>query len=203
MLRLGGTVATVALTPDTRARALEEMSDAHGLDILVIGGGVTGAGIALDAASRGLRTGIIEAQDWASGTSSRSSKLVHGGLRYLQMFDFTLVHEALTERDLLLAEIAPHLVRKVPFLYPLVHRVWERFYAGSGVALYDVLASLSKRRRSTPFHRHISKTKLRSEEHTSELQSRGHLVCRLLLEKKNRHGPAACTPAVTVETVEL
>src|SRR5690625_4588547 len=160
MLRLGGTVATVALTPDTRARALEEMSDAHGLDILVIGGGVTGAGIALDAASRGLRTGIIEAQDWASGTSSRSSKLVHGGLRYLQMLDFTLVHEALTERDLLLAEIAPHLVRKVPFLYPLVHRVWERFYAGSGVALYDVLASLSKRRRSTPFHRHSSKTTL-------------------------------------------
>ena len=153
-------MAAVALTPETRAQALEEMSDAHGLDVLVIGGGVTGAGIALDAASRGLRTGIIEAQDWASGTSSRSSKLVHGGLRYLQMFDFTLVHEALTERDLLLAEIAPHLVRKVPFLYPLVHRVWERFYAGSGVALYDVLASLSKRRRSTPFHRHISKTKL-------------------------------------------
>src|SRR5699024_11587914 len=93
-------------------------------------------------------------------TSSRSSKLVHGGLRYLQMFDFTRVHEALTDRDLLLAEIAPHLARKVPFLYPLVHRGWERFYAGSGVALYDVLASLSKRRRSTPFHRHSSKTKL-------------------------------------------
>src|SRR5690625_2510787 len=131
MLRLGGTVATVALTPDTRARALEEMSDAHGLDILVIGGGVTGAGIALDAASRGLRTGIIEAQDWASGTSSRSSKLVHGGLRYLQMLDFTLVHEALTERDLLLSDVAPHLVRKVPFLYPLEHHVWERLYVGS------------------------------------------------------------------------
>ncbi|WP_420111039.1 FAD-dependent oxidoreductase, partial [Pseudactinotalea sp.] len=73
------------------------MSDDAGLDVLVIGGGVTGAGIALDAATRGLRTGIVEAQDWASGTSSRSSKLVHGGLRYLQMLDFHLVHEALNE----------------------------------------------------------------------------------------------------------
>ena len=150
-------MAHLALTPESRTRALAEMSDAHGLDVLVIGGGVTGAGIALDAASRGLRTGIIEAQDWASGTSSRSSKLAHGGLRYLRMFDFALVHEALTERDLLLSSLAPHLVQKIPFLYPLEHRVWERFYVGSGVALYDALASLSKRRRSTPFHRHFSK----------------------------------------------
>src|SRR5690625_2615441 len=153
-------MAAPALTPSTRADALRQMSDEHGLDVLVIGGGVTGAGIALDAASRGLRTGIIEAQDWASGTSSRSSKLAHGGLRYLQMLDFTLVHEALTERDLLLAEIAPHLVRKIPFLYPLKRRVWERLYVGAGVGLYDALASLSKRRRSVPFHRHISKTTL-------------------------------------------
>src|SRR5699024_6271870 len=101
---LGGNMAPTALTPTTRLEALERMSDAHGLDVLVIGGGVTGAGIALDAATRGLRTGIIEAQDWASGTSSRSSKLAHGGLRYLQMFDFALVHEALTERDLLLSD---------------------------------------------------------------------------------------------------
>lgn len=149
-----------ALTLESREKALAQMSDAHGLDVLVIGGGVTGAGIALDAAGRGLRTGIVEAQDWAAGTSSRSSKLAHGGLRYLQMLDFALVHEALTERDLLLAEIAPHLVHKVPFLYPLTHRVWERAYVGMGVALYDALASLSKRRRSTPFHRHISKKKL-------------------------------------------
>lgn len=143
-----------------RTAALTQMSDAHGLDVLVIGGGVTGAGIALDAATRGLRTGIIEAQDWASGTSSRSSKLAHGGLRYLQMLDFALVHEALTERDLLLSDLAPHLVHQIPFLYPLEHRVWERFYVGAGVSLYDALASMSRRRRSTPFHRHLSKKRL-------------------------------------------
>lgn len=151
-----------ALTAQTRSTSLAAMSDDAGLDVLVIGGGVTGAGIALDAATRGLRVGIVEAQDWASGTSSRSSKLVHGGLRYLQMLDFHLVHEALNERDLLLSEIAPHLVRAVPFLYPLEHRVWERFYVGSGVTLYDALASLSSRRRATPFHKHLSHTQLMS-----------------------------------------
>ncbi|HLS02311.1 MAG TPA: glycerol-3-phosphate dehydrogenase/oxidase [Beutenbergiaceae bacterium] len=154
-------MAKVALTPRSRTHALEAMSDDVGLDVLVVGGGVTGAGVALDAATRGLRTGIIEAQDWASGTSSRSSKLAHGGLRYLQMLDFALVHEALIERNLLLSELAPHLVHKIPFLYPLKHRVWERFYVGAGVALYDALATASRRRRATPFHRHLTKSKLR------------------------------------------
>lgn len=154
-------MAKTALTPALRDQALTTMADQVGLDVLVIGGGVTGAGIALDAATRGLRTGIIEAQDWASGTSSRSSKLAHGGLRYLQMFDFALVHEALIERNLLLSHLAPHLVHKVPFLYPLKHRVWERFYVGAGVALYDALATASRQRRATPFHRHITKSKLR------------------------------------------
>ena len=153
-------MTATALTAQDRAHALTAMSDDAGLDVLVVGGGVTGAGIALDAATRGLRTGIVEAQDWASGTSSRSSKLVHGGLRYLQMLDFHLVHEALNERDLLLSEIAPHLVRAVPFLYPLEHRVWQRFYVGSGVGLYDALASMSSRRRATPFHKHLSRTQL-------------------------------------------
>ena len=92
------------------------------LDVLVVGGGVVGAGIARDAATRGLSVGLVEAQDWASGTSSRSTKLIHGGLRYLQMFDFYLVHEALRERGLLLERIAPHLVTKMSFLYPLRHR---------------------------------------------------------------------------------
>jgi len=105
------------------------------LDILVIGGGVVGAGSALDAVTRGLTTAIVEERDWASGTSSRSSKLIHGGLRYLEMLDFGLVREALRERGLLLDRIAPHLVKPVPFLYPLQHRVWERAYAGTGVAL--------------------------------------------------------------------
>src|SRR6201998_1718595 len=97
-------------------------------DVLVIGGGVTGAGAALDAASRGLRVGLVEASDLASGTSSRSSKLIHGGLRYLEQLDFKLVSEALRERNLLLSRIAPHLVKPVPFLYPLQRKVLERPY---------------------------------------------------------------------------
>lgn len=148
---------TSIMTPEARTEALAQMGDADGLDILVIGGGVTGAGVALEAATRGLRVGIVEAQDWASGTSSRSSRLVHGGLRYLQMLDFHLVHEALTERDLLINRLAPHLVKPVAFLYPLEHRVWERAYVGAGVALYDTLATASGRRRALPFHRHLSR----------------------------------------------
>ena len=89
------------------------------LDVLVVGAGVVGAGTALDAVTRGLSTGLVEARDWASGTSSRSSKLIHGGLRYLEMLDFALVREALKERGLLLERLAPHLVKPVPFLYPL------------------------------------------------------------------------------------
>lgn len=125
--------------------------------MLVVGGGVTGAGIALDAVSRGLSTAVVEAQDWASGTSSRSSKLVHGGLRYLQMLDFHLVREALTERDLLINHLAPHLVKPVSFLYPLENRVWERAYVGAGVALYDTLASVYGTKRALPMHRHLTR----------------------------------------------
>lgn len=95
------------LSREARGEALEEMAQGAPLDILVVGGGVTGAGIALDAATRGLRVGIIEAQDWSSGTSSRSSKLVHGGLRYLYQLDFALVTESLRERGLLLTRNAP------------------------------------------------------------------------------------------------
>ncbi|RYV49425.1 glycerol-3-phosphate dehydrogenase/oxidase [Pengzhenrongella frigida] len=152
---------TAALTAQTRTSALEALrastTTGHELDILVIGGGVTGAGIALDAVTRGLKVGIVEGQDWSSGTSSRSSKLVHGGLRYLQMLDFHLVREALTERDLLLTELAPHLVRPVSFLYPLEHRVWERAYVGAGIALYDTLASINGRRRALPLHSHVTR----------------------------------------------
>lgn len=128
------------------------------LDVLVIGGGVVGGGSALDAATRGLAVGLVEARDYASGTSSRSSKLIHGGLRYLEMLDFRLVAEALGERGLLLTTLAPHLVKPVPFLYPLTHRVWERWYAGSGVALYDSMAKLSGRSRGVPHHRHLTRT---------------------------------------------
>ncbi|TCC48027.1 glycerol-3-phosphate dehydrogenase/oxidase [Kribbella capetownensis] len=133
------------------------MADGRELDVLVIGAGVVGSGSALDAATRGLTTGLLEARDFASGTSSRSSKLVHGGLRYLEMLDFRLVHEALQERGLLLQRLAPHLVKPVPFLYPLQHRWWERFYAGAGVALYDGMAVSSGLGAGLPIHRHLTR----------------------------------------------
>jgi glycerol-3-phosphate dehydrogenase len=150
-------VGVVALSPQARAEAVEAMADGRELDVLVIGGGVVGAGSALDAATRGLTTGLLEARDFASGTSSRSSKLIHGGLRYLEMLDFRLVHEALQERGLLLQRLAPHLVKPVPFLYPLQHRWWERFYAGAGVALYDAMAVSSGLGAGLPIHRHLTR----------------------------------------------
>jgi len=123
------------------------------LDVLVIGGGVVGAGSALDAATRGLRVGLVDGRDLASGTSSRSSKLLHGGLRYLEMLDFGLVHEALRERGLIIGELAPHLARALPFLYPLQHRVWERPYVAAGLILYDSMGGA----RSVPRHRHFTR----------------------------------------------
>jgi len=126
-------------------------------DIIVIGGGVVGAGSALDAVTRGLSTALVEMRDWASGTSSRSSKLIHGGLRYLEMLDFRLVREALRERGLLIQRLAPHLVRAVPFLYPLHGRFWERPYVGAGLAIYDTMAASSGNSRGLPRHRHLSR----------------------------------------------
>src|SRR3954452_14446064 len=146
-----------ALGPDARAGALGAMAASTAdepLDILVVGGGVVGAGAALDAVSRGLTVGLLEQRDLASGTSSRSSKLVHRGLRYLEMFDFGLVREALEERGLLLTRLAPHLVRPVPLLYPL-HRAIERPYVGAGLALYDALAMLGRYETGVPRHRHL------------------------------------------------
>src|SRR3954454_18225847 len=100
-----------------RDGALSRLADEH-FDVLVIGGGITGAGVALDAASRGLHTALVERRDFASGTSSKSSKMVHGGLRYLNQRDYRLVYEALYERQRLLRN-APHLVKPLPFLIPL------------------------------------------------------------------------------------
>ena len=150
-----------ALSPTGRREAIARMAE-NELDVLIVGGGVVGAGSALDAVTRGLTTAIVEARDWASGTSSRSSKLIHGGLRYLEMLDFGLVREALRERGLLLDRIAPHLVKPVPFLYPLQHRVWERAYAGTGVALYDAMAITSGAFKSSTghglhHHRHLTR----------------------------------------------
>jgi len=153
-----------ALSPAARDAAIAAMTGRAGegeLDVLVVGGGVVGAGVALDAVTRGLSTGLLEQRDLASGTSSRSSKLIHGGLRYLEMMDFALVREALAERGLLLTRLAPHLVRPVPFLYPLTHRGWERPYVGAGLALYDGMAALGGLAQGggtgLPRHRHLTR----------------------------------------------
>ncbi len=145
-----------ALSPAARDAALTTLAEQE-LDVLVVGGGVVGAGTALDAVTRGLSTGLVEQRDFASGTSSRSSKLIHGGLRYLEMLDFGLVREALEERGLLLTRLAPHLVRPVPFLYPLTHHAWERPYVGAGLALYDVMAMAGRYDVGLPRHRHLTR----------------------------------------------
>lgn len=144
------------LSVEEREKALEEMSSDAGLDVLVVGGGVTGAGIALDAATRGLKVGIIEGQDWSAGTSSRSSKLVHGGLRYLYQLDFHLVIESLRERGLLLTKNAPHLVKAQPLMWPFKIPIIERLYSAVGVGMYDGLAQFAHRG-SVPIQRHHSK----------------------------------------------
>jgi glycerol-3-phosphate dehydrogenase len=123
------------------------------LDLLVVGAGATGTGTALDAAARGLRVALIDKTDIAGGTSSKSSQLVHGGLRYLQQGNVALVRESLRERELLLTTLAPHLVRPLPFLLPLRHHVWERAYIGAGLLAYDVLAGSGV----LPRHRHLTK----------------------------------------------
>jgi glycerol-3-phosphate dehydrogenase len=147
-------VQPVALSPDRRRGDLARLRS-ETFDIVVVGGGVTGAGIALDAATRGLTVALVEQRDLAAGTSSRSSKLIHGGLRYLEQFDLALVREALRERSLILDDLAPHLVRPVSFLYPLRYRGWERLYVGAGVTLYDALGG--RQHPALPRHEHLTR----------------------------------------------
>jgi glycerol-3-phosphate dehydrogenase len=140
------------LDPEYRTAALRRLEQEE-LDVLVIGGGVVGAGSALDAATRGLKVGLVEARDYAAGTSSRSTKLFHGGLRYLEQFDFGLVFEALRERRLVLETLCPHLARPVPFIYPL-QRIVDRPYVGMGIGVYDVMGA----GRGVPgHHRHLGR----------------------------------------------
>jgi glycerol-3-phosphate dehydrogenase len=115
-------------------------------DVVVVGGGITGAGVALDAATRGYSVALVERADYASGTSSRSSKLVHGGLRYLQNFDLGLVREALLERQLMVA-LAPHLVKPLPLVVPAFEGAHPDRLVGVGLNLYDVMARDRDRRR--------------------------------------------------------
>ncbi|MGZ4611723.1 MAG: glycerol-3-phosphate dehydrogenase/oxidase [Kineosporiaceae bacterium] len=144
------------LGPAERDAALADMAG-RAFDVVIVGGGVVGAGSALDAATRGLSVALVEGRDWASGTSSRSSKLIHGGLRYLEMLDVALVLEALRERGLILTRLAPHLARPVPFLYPLQHWGWERGYVAAGVTLYDLMARTAGHGAGLPFHRHLTR----------------------------------------------
>src|SRR6202042_833814 len=143
----------------TRDDALAALT-AHPYDVLVIGGGITGAGVALDAASRGYSVALVEQADFASGTSSRSSKLVHGGLRYLQNFDLGLVREALLERQLMVA-LAPHLVKPLPLVVPAFDGAHPDRLVGVGLNLYDVMSrDRDRKRRSESWsperHRMIS-----------------------------------------------
>src|SRR5580698_3379445 len=131
--------------PFRRADALRRLAD-ETFDVLVVGGGITGAGVALDAASRGLKTALVEKDDFGSGTSSKSSKMIHGGLRYLQQREFRLVYENLAERQRLL-DNAPHLVSPLPFLIPLfgrdgvVSKTVARSYS-TALWLYDLTCGL-------------------------------------------------------------
>jgi glycerol-3-phosphate dehydrogenase len=154
-VRAGGADAA-RLDPGSRSAALDALARAE-FQVLVVGGGVVGAGVALDAATRGLSVGLVEARDFGAGTSSRSSKLIHGGLRYLEQLNIGLVREALAERSLLLGVIAPHLVRPVPFLFPLTHHLWERAYVGTGVTAYDMLGFSLGQTKGLPGHRQLSR----------------------------------------------
>ena len=144
------------LNPQQRQSAITALGS-ESFDVLVIGGGVNGVGAALDAASRGLKVALIESQDIAAGTSSRSSKLIHGGLRYLEQYDFKLVREALHERELLVSTLCPHLVKPVGFLFPLTEKFKERTYVGAGLALYDALRGFQ---RGMPWHKHLSQKQI-------------------------------------------
>src|ERR671916_1189725 len=133
-----------------RAEAVAALT-AEPYDVLVVGGGITGAGVALDAATRGYSVALVERADYAIGTSSRSSKLVHGGLRYLQNFDLGLVREALLERQLNVA-LAPHLVKPLPLIVPAFEGQRPDRMVGIGLNMYDVM-SVDRIRRSPLWRR--------------------------------------------------
>ena len=148
-----------------RASALERLATRR-FDVLVVGGGITGAGVALDAASRGLRTALVERHDFGSGTSSRSSKLVHGGLRYLSQGEYGLVAQALAERQRLLVN-APHLVRPLPFVYPTYGSRSRMRAVGTALWLYDLAGGL----RIGRLHQRLSAAE--ATAHTPSLRSEG------------------------------
>src|SRR3954468_8472629 len=138
-----------------RTQSLERLRRDR-FDVLVVGGGVTGCGVALDAASRGLKTALIEREDFSSGTSSKSSKLIHGGLRYLRQLQFKVTLEASREKARL-KKMAPHLVEDLPFLLPLWTRAARPMIA-SGLWIYDAAAGFPK----GLIHRHLDRDETRA-----------------------------------------
>ena len=141
-----------SFNPEYFEKAWENYSDEE-YDVVIIGGGSVGAGAAVDAATRGLKTAVVESRDFAAGTSSRSSKMFHGGLRYLAMFDFRLVAESLHERELNMSTLAPHLVKPLKFIFPLTHHVWERVMMFGGFTLYDLMGGA----KSVPMQKHLTR----------------------------------------------
>lgn len=164
---------------DSRDRALDDPGTA---DLLIIGGGITGAGVALDAASRGLQPLLLEKGDFVSGTSSRTTKLIHGGLRYLRNFEFGLVREAATERRRLM-RMAPHLIEETRFLVPVTRRS-QRLTLGPGLMLYDALGGFA-----ASGHRYVKEREAIAEFPALEGRARGAYLyadakaddCRLTL----------------------
>ena len=140
-----------------RQKMLQQLEDVSQWDIIVIGGGATGLGAAVDAASRGYKTLLVEQEDFAKGTSSRSTKLVHGGVRYLAQGNIKMVREALRERGLLLKN-APHVCHNLSFIIPSFHW-WQKWYYSIGLSMYDLLAGKLS----------LGKTKMLSKETTQQL----------------------------------
>lgn len=124
----------------SRDSLIQKLSRSQTYDVAVIGGGATGVGVALEAASRGYKTVLVESHDFAKGTSSRATKLVHGGVRYLAQGNISLVREALRERTALLRN-APHLAQPLPFIVP-TYTLWDTLFYGAGLKVYDWLAGL-------------------------------------------------------------
>jgi glycerol-3-phosphate dehydrogenase len=140
-----------------RNKMLQQLNEVAEWDIIIIGGGATGLGAAVDAASRGYKTLLAEQEDFAKGTSSRSTKLVHGGVRYLAQGNIKLVKEALRERGLLLKN-APHVCHNLPFIIPSFHW-WQKWYYAVGLNMYGLLAGKLN----------LGKTQLLSKKTTQQL----------------------------------
>ncbi|MGV0341877.1 glycerol-3-phosphate dehydrogenase/oxidase [Corynebacterium mastitidis] len=145
-------ISKQTFNPESYEKAWKRFGDEE-FDVVIIGGGSVGAGAAVDAATRGLKVAVVETRDFAAGTSSRSSKMFHGGLRYLAMFDFRLVAESLRERELNMSTLAPHLVKPLRFIFPLTHRMWERVMMFGGFTLYDLMGGA----KTVPMQKHLTR----------------------------------------------